>query len=72
MTTCTVDHIKPTGRPASISQEVAKRAVDMLADPCNRGAQHVATLLRDQGIISNVVHKATLIRHARQAAIYSS
>lgn len=69
MTTCTVDHIKPTGRPASISQEVAKRAVDMLADPCNRGAQHVATLLRDQGIISNVVHKATLIRHARQAAI---
>lgn len=57
-----------SGRKPSITPQAAKLALDMLVEPENRGADHVASIMQHQGMISSKVHKSTLIRHAYKAA----
>ena len=57
------------GRQPALSQDAAVMALEMLIDKKSNGAQQVASTLKDQGIVSDLVHKSTVIRHARRAAV---
>ena len=57
------------GRRPALSQDAAVMALEMLVDKKSHGAQQVASTLKDQGIVSDLVHKSTLIRHARRTAV---
>jgi hypothetical protein len=64
-----VDDAKRTGRPRAIPPKLEGRALKMLMDEDTNGARHVAKQLAAEGATRNVVHKATVIRAARRAAL---
>lgn len=57
-----------SGRKRSVTPQAARLALDMLVNPEYRGADHVASILQQEGIISSKVHKSTLIRQVYRAA----
>lgn len=65
----TLESKRGTGRRRALSQEAAKRASDLLDEGGEGGACQVAKQLVTEGLASKVVHKSTLIRAARKAAI---
>jgi len=64
-----VDDAKRTCRPRAIPPKLEGRALKMLMDEDTNGARHVAKQLAAEGATRNVVHKATVIRAARRAAL---
>lgn len=59
---------KPTGRRRAMSAAAADAAMEMLCSNAHAGAAGVARELHSQGITSKVLHKTTIIRHAKEAA----
>ena len=56
------------GRPQSLTAAGAEAAHKQLLSEDSSGAAHVAQQLHHQGITAAVLHKATIIRHARRVA----
>jgi transposase len=56
------------GRPQSLTAAGAETAHNLLLSEDSTGAAHVAQQLHHQGISGAVLHKATIIRHARRVA----
>jgi hypothetical protein len=69
ITTSGVDALKGTGRTPALSQHGARMAMELLLDDGSSGAAHVARSLSRTGVSKNVLHKSTVIRAARKAAL---
>lgn len=59
---------RPTGRRAAMSAAAAIEAVELLCSNAHAGAAGVARELHTQGITSKVLHRTTVVRHAKAAA----
>lgn len=70
-TTKSVHKLKPGGRKAAISKEAAKAALELLATEEAGAADQAARKLKQQGLTTDLVHKSTIIRHAKAAATTS-
>ncbi len=68
MATSNVQRQKPGGRRASMSESAAIKAMELLCSNTHSGAAGVARELHTQGITSKVLHRTTVVRHAKRAA----
>ena len=59
---------KGSGRRCALTEEAGARALQLLTSSDTDGAGHVAKTLLVEGVTSKLVHKSTVIRHARKAA----
>jgi transposase-like protein len=66
--TSKVQKQKATGRRASMSAAAASKAVELLCANAHAGAGAVAKELHSQGLTSKVLHRTTVVRHAKQTA----
>lgn len=59
---------QPTGRRPSMSAAAASRAVELLCANAHAGAGAVAKELHSQGLTSRMLHRTTVVRHAKDTA----
>lgn len=64
-----LQNLKPGGRRPAMSTAAAKAAVVLLCSNAHAGATGVAKELCLQGLTSTIVHRTTVVRHAKKAAI---
>jgi transposase-like protein len=64
-----VRRAKGAGPKPTMSENAAKRALELLANCETHGAADVAKKLKAEGLCERVVHKTTVIRAARQVAV---
>lgn len=67
-TSSSVHKQQPKGRRASMSAAAASAAMDLLCSNTHGGAAGVARKLHSQGLTSRVLHRTTVVRHAKAAA----
>lgn len=68
LTTGNLQRVKPTGRKCKLSAAAAAAAKDLLVKGQPGGAKAVARQLVQLGLTPAVVHKTTIIRHAKAAS----